>query len=252
MLSWLFLLLMLVVDVNAARPDSYTELLDYVQEGPDQGETNTCLFVASTGAIELLSNKLHNIKNPMVGGPYDLSESYVIQLPYDRKATSFFDDPVLRFQGKAVHVSHWEFSAWNGRYINHSVWYRHPQFNQLPKVDVPEIETIKLFQYGNKWSTGVIEEKEIEEIKVALWKYKSPVLVNYNDDGYWHVILIVGYDDHIPGECYDTDPKECEGSIGAFYIRDSFGVPIEVRDYDWFRVKGNAAFVVKLRNPQSL
>ena len=84
-------------------------------------------------------------------------------------------------------------------------------------------------------------------IKDALWKYKSPVLINYNDEDYWHVILIVGYDDRIPGACYDTDPKECEGDIGSFYVRDSFGVRVELRDYDWFRVKGNAAFVVKLK-----
>jgi len=252
MVTWLFFILTFLLDAKASIPNSYTELLDYVQEGPDQGETNTCLFVASTGAIELLANKLHNLKAPISGGPYDLSESYVIQLPYNREAKSFFDDPVLRFQGKAVHVRFWEFMAWNGPYINHSVWNRHPEFDKLPKIDVPEVETIKLFQYGNKWSTGVLSTSEIEEVKEALWRYKSPILVNYNDEGYWHVILIVGYDDNISGDCYDTNPKECEGSIGAFYIRDSFGVPIEVRDYDWFRVKGNAAFVVKLRNPQPL
>ena len=61
-----------------ARPDSYTELLDYVQEAPDQGETNTCLFVASTGAMELIANKEMGIKNPRPFGIYDLSESYVI------------------------------------------------------------------------------------------------------------------------------------------------------------------------------
>ena len=60
------------------------------------------------------------------------------------------------------------------------------------------------------------------------------------------MILIVGYDDRMPGLCYDTDPKECKG-MGSFYVRDSFGVRVELRDYDWFRLKGNAAFVVKLK-----
>jgi C1A family cysteine protease len=108
------------------------------------------------------------------------------------------------------------------------------------------VETIKLFELGNKWSTLVLDQSHIQLIKEALWTYKSPILVNYNDENFWHVILIVGYDDNLPGVCYDTSPKECSG-LGSFYVRDSFGLRIELRDYDWFRVKGNAAFVVKLK-----
>jgi hypothetical protein len=233
----------------AEIPASYDELLDYVQEAPDQGETNTCLFVASTGAMELIANKVNGIKNPKVGGKFDLSESYVIHAPYSSEAYSFFDEPVLRFNGNAVHIKDWSFDAWDDSRINYSVWNRHPDFYNLPKVNVPKVETIKLFQYGNRWSTYVIDEVEINQIKESLWKYKSPIIVNYNDEDFWHVVLIVGYDDNLPGECYDTDPKECEGSIGSFYVRDSFGVGVELRDYDWFRVKGNAAFVVKPLNP---
>jgi hypothetical protein len=230
------------------RPSAYTDLLDYVQEAPDQGDTNTCLFIASTGAVELLANKFHGITDPQPYGPFDLSESYVIHAPHGA-GSSFFEKPVLRFNhGKAVHVAHWPFEAWKGSQVNHSVWNRHPDFNRLPRMEVPSVETIKLFQYGNRWSTHVLNRNEIEDIKQALWTYKSPVLVNYNDEGYWHVVLIVGYDDQLPGQCYDTHPKECAGDIGSFYVRDSFGVKVEVRDYDWFRVKGNAAFVVKLRD----
>ena len=35
---------------SATFPAKYIELLDYVQEAPDQGQTSTCLYVASTGA----------------------------------------------------------------------------------------------------------------------------------------------------------------------------------------------------------
>lgn len=228
-----------------ARPSSYTELLDYVQQAPDQGDTNTCLFVASTGAIELLANKEHGIKNPDFHGPFDLAESFTINAP-NTVNKSFFENPVLRYnKGFGIHAKDWPYEAWNGTSVNHSVWYRHPQMSTLPKLEVPQVETIKLFQYGNRWSTYVLNADHIEQIKEALWKYKSPILVNYNDESYWHVILIVGYDDNLPGECYDTDPKECEDDIGSFYIRDSFGVKVELRDYDWFKVKGNAAFVVK-------
>jgi C1A family cysteine protease len=230
-----------------SRPAAYTELLDYVQEAPDQGETNTCLFVASTGAMELIANKVNGIKHPKPFGPFDLSESFVITAPITI-SKSFIETPVLKFNnGYGIHIKDWIYDAWKGSNINKSVWQKHPNYSQLPKVALPEIETIKLFQVGNKWSTRVLNDAHVEQIKDALWKYKSPVIVNYNDESYWHVVLIVGYDDNLPGECYDTNPKECEPTIGSFYVRDSFGVKVELRDYDWFRIKGNTAAVVKAK-----
>lgn len=238
--------LVLLSTTAFARPSSYTELLDYVQEAPDQGDTNTCLYVASTGATELIANKEAGIKNPKPFGKYDLSESFVINVP-NTVTKSFFETPVLRFNnGYGVHIKDWYYEAWKGYVKNVSVWNAHPNMSRLPKVELPKVETIKLFELGrNRWATYVLNDSHVEQIKEALWKYKSPIIINYNDEGYWHVILIVGYDDDVPGECYDTDPRECEGDIGAFYVRDSFGVKVELRDYDWFRVKANAAAVVK-------
>ena len=230
-----------------ARPTSYTELLDYVQEAPDQGDTNTCLFVASTGAMELIANKMNGIKDPQPFGKYDLSESFVINAP-NTVVKSFIETPVLKFNnGYGIDIKDWAYDAWNGSVVNSSVWNRHPQMSKLPRVELPQGETVKLFQFGNKWSTYVLNDSHVEMIKEALWKYKSPIIINYNDEDYWHVILIVGYDDNLPGECYDTDPKECEDDIGSFYVRDSFGVKVELRDYDWFKVKGNTAAVVKAK-----
>jgi hypothetical protein len=242
---WIFILVPFL-SLAESRPDHYDELVDYVQESPDQGEAATCLFMGNTGAMELLANKKAGIKNPVPYGPYDLAESYSMWAPRPQVATSFFDSPVMRFQGKGIHISHWPFEAWTDGRRNHSVWDRHPQMNDLPRIELPLVETIKLFQFGNKWTTRVLNESHIEMIKEALWTHKGPVLINYNDEGFWHVILIVGYDDRLPGTCYDTDPRECSGK-GSFYVRDSFGIRTELRDYDWFRVKGNAAFVVKLK-----
>ncbi len=240
-------LFFLLTSTALARPSSYTELLDYVQEAPDQGETNTCLFVASTGAMELIANKVNGIKHPLPYGPYDLAESFIINAPVTVQK-SFFETPVLKFnKGFGYSVRDWPFEAWRGSKVNSSVWNTHPNIKDFFKVKLPEVETIKLFQYGDRWATNVLDDKHVEQIKEALWKYKSPVIINYNDEYYWHVILIVGYDDNVPGECYDTDPKECAEDIGAFYIRDSFGVPVELRDYDWFRIKANAAAVVKAK-----
>ncbi len=240
--------LMLITSFSAFaedQPTRYTELVSYVQEAPDQGETNTCLFVASTGAIELLANKKEGIKNPLPYGKYDLSESFTINAPvYTSRRKYFWEVPVLKYNyGHGVHINDWPYTAWNEGQPSDEPWtYRN--WNQMPKVTVPRVQTIPLFVFGDKWSTNVLIQKQIDAIKAALWKYKSPILVNYNDSEFWHVVLIVGYDDNMPGDCYEITKEEC-GTAGSFYVRDSFGIPVEIRDYDWFRIKGNAAFVVK-------
>lgn len=228
-------------------PSRYLELLDYVQEAPDQGETTTCLFVASTGAMELIANKKNGITHPVPYGKFDLAESFLMSAPVvESQGKSLWEIPVLKFnKGFGIHIEDWPFDAWteNGG-TNMSVWNQR-DFSGLPKVSLPSVTTIPLFIKGNKWSTNVLSEEEILKIKEALWTHKAPVLVNYNDNRYWHVVLIVGYDDHIPGTCYQISDKECGKQKGAFFVRDSFGRVVELRDYDWFRVKGNAAFVVK-------
>lgn len=248
LLKFILSFLLTLPTAFADIPSRYIELLDYVQVGPDQGETSTCLFVASTGAMELLANKKNGIKNPAAYGPYDLSESFLIHAPNVQSAGKYsWEIPVLRFNaGFGIHLSEWDYTAWNGHHENKSVWsYR--DWQSMKKTTLPKVDTIPLFVVGNKYSTGVLNQTHVQKIKEALWKYKSPVLVNYNDDGFWHVVVIVGYDDELPGTCYDQDTPAsvCNKDVGSFYVRDSFGIPVEVRDYDWFRVKGNAAFVVR-------
>lgn len=224
----------------------YTELLDYVQEAPDQGRTASCLFVASTGAMELIANKKAGIKNPMPYGKYDLAESFLIHAPlYLRRRKNFMEKIILKFNyGYGIHVDDWPYNAWEGTEVSSSVW-DHRNWAELPKVELPKVETIPLFQIGKKWDTNVLGFEHIQRIKDALRKHRSPIMVSYNDNSYWHVVLIVGFDDELPGNCYQITEQECKTSSGSFYVRDSFGRATEVRDYDWFRVRGNAAIVVK-------
>lgn len=229
-------------------PSRYTELLDFVQVAPDQGESGTCLYVGSTGAMELIANKKHGITRPEAYGPYDLSESFLIHAPKgETRGKNFLEVPVLRFNaGFGIPLSEWDYSTWDG-HERKNVWgYRN--WKVMKQIPLPKVETIPLFMIGNRWSTRVLNDSHINLIKEKLVKHHSPVLVNYNDNGYWHVILIVGYDDDLPGTCYDEDITidECnEESRGSFFVRDSFGIPVEVRNYGWFRTKGNAAIVVK-------
>lgn len=223
-----------------------------MQPAPDQGETNTCWFVASTGAMELLLNKKDQIKSPQRGGKNDLSESFLIwQKDYwdrDTQTQHFIEEVVVRFNhGEAVQNKYWPFNAYypDGR-DNLEVWNKHPDFENLPRIQVPKLKTTFLFARGKKYATYVLRPEDVNQVKAALVKHRSPVIINYNDDGYWHVVLIVGYDDRKKGECYELEADEC-GKIGAFYVRDSNGKDYEARDYNWFLYKANAASVVELK-----
>jgi hypothetical protein len=200
--------------------------------------------MASTGAMELLANRKHGIQNPVPYGPYDLAESYLIHAPLNLKhARNMYEATVLKFQGQGVHISDWPFHAWSGDAVNRQVWDWRDS-SQMRKLELPQIETVNLFVY-RKHATGILDAAAVEAVKQALWDYKSPILINYVDDYFWHVALIVGYDDELAGTCYEISAEECGEQRGSFYVRDSFGVPLELRDYDWFRLKGNAAIVVK-------
>ncbi|MBA2405150.1 MAG: hypothetical protein H0V66_10300, partial [Bdellovibrionales bacterium] len=156
---------------------------------------------------------------------------------------------VIRFNHKeAVHQSAWPYNAfYSDGTDNMEVWNKHPDFEILPRVEVPEVKTRFLFSRGEKYATYVLTPQDVISVKEALVKYRAPVIINYNDDGYWHVVLIVGYDDRKTGDCYELEADECSGK-GAFYVRDSNGKAYETRDYNWFLYKANAAAVVELKD----
>jgi len=229
----------------------HVDLLPYVQGAPDQGESNTCWFMASTGAMELLLNKKYQVKYPKKNGPYDLSESFLIWQDEYQDAENppyhFIESLVKKFNhGEAILHKNWTFNAYNpdGTY-NYHVWSKHSNLEALPRIKVPKIKTELLFSKGRRYATGVLNDEDIKVIKSALVKSNSPIIVNYNDDDYWHVVLIVGFDDDKMGFCYEIEKEECRK--GAFYVRDSNGKKWELRSYDWFRLKGNAAAVVQLK-----
>jgi hypothetical protein len=228
----------------------HISLLPFVQEAPDQGDTATCLFMGSTGSVELLLNKKYNIRFPNSGDLFDFSERFTINHSA-RYSGSWHQMGVARFNdGWSILDNDLPFTAWttDGQ-VNRSVWKRPSDFYKLPRVEFSErFKSTKLFVKGrNRYSKYVLNQKDIQKIKDTLDKTNSPILVNYNHRGWWHVVNIVGYDDGVKGECLHTPNTECSG-VGAFYVRDSLGKDTHLRDYDWFRVNGNAAFVVEMIN----
>lgn len=249
MKSMLWIAVLLPVLSYANLPQSHTNLLKYVQEAPDQGDTATCLYMASTGAVELLLNKHYNITYPRTGDIHDISEVFTINKRASYTGT-WHQMAVPRFNdGWAIHINELEFNAWRADgSVNRSVWSRPGNWNKLPKMSIKEKFTSKkLFVRGkNRYSQYVVQPGDIELIKKSLVETNSPVLINYNHNRWWHAVLIVGYDDNAKGDCLHTPEVECSGT-GAFWVRDSLGKETHLRDYDWFRVNGNAAFSVTMQ-----
>jgi len=228
-------------------PPRYTGLADYVVIAPNQGQVNTCLFMASTGAMEILLNKILGIRNPEPNGPTDISERYTISEDSIKNSGAWFEDAFLKFNsGEAVLNRDMPFEAFTSTgEINYAVWNFPGNFKSAPRIKLPKVDTEYLFSYS-KYAMGVLNESHLRQVKEALLKYESPIITVGNDEDYWHVTVIVGYDDEIEGDCYELDSTVCEGKKGALYVRDSFGTRIEARSYEWFLRRQNSATVAKL------
>jgi len=231
-------------------PARYTDLNDYVIAAPDQGDTDTCLFQASTGVMEILLNKSLGNHNPQVRGDTDISELYTISAPSSNRSMSWFQDAFLKFDsGEAFLQKDEPFEGWtDDGDINDYVWDMPDDYYTLPRIKLPKIDSVLLFSMGDgRYSRGVLDQSYVDIVKQALIKYQSPILVVGNDTDYWHVVVITGYDDTIQGSCYELTSTSCH-TMGAFYVRDSFGTRLEARSYDWFVRRNNSAAVAKLAN----
>lgn len=228
-------------------PSRYNDLNDYVLEAPNQGQVNTCLFMGATGAMEILLNKKLGIRHPQVNGPTDISERYTISESSSSRSRSWFEDAFLKFDsGEAILNRDMPFESFNeDGDINQGVWNVPSIFDTAPRIKLPKVDTVYLFSY-DKYSRGVLNQSHLQKVKEALVKYESPIIAVGNDEDYWHVTVIVGYDDNIQGDCYELDSKICRGKKGALYVRDSFGTRLEARSYEWFLRRQNSAAVAKL------
>jgi hypothetical protein len=262
-------------------PSRYDELLDYVIASPDQQKAGSCLYMASTGAVEVVYNKLKNQRHPEIDGPGDFSEVYALRGPL-KVAATWYEGPSLRFRSGSV--------------LNKDVPYDPAIFwdqylGNAPRYKMPFIMTKKIFVATGgddqaRWKIGVMTENTITEIKKSLVEKASPVVVIFRDSGYeksygywdtWHVVTLVGYDDNgmeneeVSDNCISVkrglkgpssfpkaklkdllDTKGCR-SQGVFFVRESedkypgggrIRPPVIKRSYDWLKYLGNHAFSV--------
>jgi len=212
----------------------FSDLLPYVFPSPNQEDAGSCLYMATTGNIEWWLAKLNPETTRMMNGPLDISERYLMNIAglkeYTEEIKNWRTDSVYlannpegllknqiypytkgwfkRVDGKKVAAEAYEDGAEYGTIYN---W-----INEIPKFKGPSFIKVPNFQRdiiyadpeNNQWNVGVAPDNIVESVKKSLIENKAPVLIMYNHYGYWHVHMIVGFDD-------EADTDDCRFSKGT-------------------------------------
>jgi len=211
--------------------EGFTDLLPYLMPSPNQEGAGTCLYMSHTGIIEWWNAFLNGKENPEVGSEYDFSERYTMNLASKKKYRVDFKnwrtDTVFVFNRSRQAVL-------NSKYPFTKGWYKYnkegnrvkakegekgaeygPSYNWISELDqiegdkgvnLPKFKREILFADENKnqWATGVTPENIVEKVKDALRVNRAPVMVMYNHYGYWHIHMVVGFDDEQATDCKFT------------------------------------------------
>lgn len=186
----------------------HESLLPYVFSSPNQYDAGSCAYMAATGTMEILLNQKDKITKLDYNSKNNLAEPFLMNLG-GSKIPYFFTDSVYHFNNAKAALPD-KFMPFS---LNRSSSAKKNWDAVIPKdwrsnaIEVPRIERTVLFydpprSSSSKWEVGLMDQAIVERIKYALRSTDAPVLVVYNHNGYWHVSIIVGYDDtQEHGEC---------------------------------------------------
>ncbi len=205
------------------------ELIPYVFASPNQYDAGSCLFMATTGSMEILLNQSEDHDDLEYWGDTDLSERFLMN------ASDYVDNDVVDWVlsdliyaygdlGGSMLDRDYPFQAGyikdgvygvteaspteNGAYFScYYSWLNHlPDDWQELLVDTPDAERTVVFidpdkDSNSQWAVALGDEEVIEQIKYELRTKNAPVMVVYNHYLYWHADIIVGYDDSVEYGC---------------------------------------------------
>jgi len=197
------------------------DLLPYVLASPNQWDAGSCLFMATTGTMELLMNQHLEPGAFDYNGDTDLSERFLMNasdyVPAS-KSRYFLTDVVYTYEhfggslldrdypfvcdyvretssGGVVRATAGQDGAYPSMYYN---WFDDlPDGWQDTLTPTPEPARTLIFMdpRESQWSVALMDDDHIERIKYELRTKNAPVIVVYNHYLYWHAVFIVGYDD---------------------------------------------------------
>jgi hypothetical protein len=209
-----------------AWADADQDLVPYVLASPNQMDTGSCLFMANTGAMEILMNQHTPMDQVAYGGATDLSERYLMAAYNHVKTTVlpyFLTDLVFVFEtlgGSLLNADHPFCAGYvkenstgslsiakptdEGAYL--SLYYN--WFDRMPSdwksmlVPTPAADRTAIFvdpkrDKNSQWRVALFDDDAVERIKYELRTKNAPVIVIYNHYLYWHANIVVGYDDTV-------------------------------------------------------
>jgi hypothetical protein len=236
-------------------------LAQYVVSSPNQEDGGTCIYMASTSAIEVLYNQQRG-RSPTPDGPGDFSERFLMNAAEYYDVGDFSIDTVFLFNEAGGGLLNRDFRYTKGWYIEdddgivraaeprqRGAEYGTP-FNWVDGlsdsyrqnlVQLPRVTRRLIHTSEDLWDTAVMTDRVVEKVKEEL-RNGHPVIAIYNHFAYWHATVIVGYDDsYQTGSCpvvrewlrymeeegfsyEDVEEAVAEGGCktqGAFLVRDS-------------------------------
>ncbi len=219
----------LAVAVHALPEGEYgeanTSLLPYVLASPNQFDGGSCLFMSTTGAMELLLNQHTDLTEVDYGGETDLSERYLMAAYQDLPSSwlpYWLTDTVYtyNYHGGSMLNRDYPFTAGyvrdtssgtqpcdstdDGAYFSCQYnWFdMRPASWETMLVDTPSIQRTVMFTDPTRgssaqWNVGLMDDRHVERIKYLIRTRQAPVVVIYNHYLYWHADIVVGYDDSV-------------------------------------------------------
>jgi hypothetical protein len=201
-------------------------LVDLVLASPNQLDAGSCLFMTTTGAMELLIHQDLGTSALNYDGDTDLSERFLMAAYQDvptERMRWWLTDTVYTYNylGGSMLNRDYPFTAGyvretssgsvvpceagdNGAYYSCSYnWFdERPDDWEEQLVNTPSVERTIAFAdpdqgSSSQWNVALMDDEDIEKIKYMLRTRRAPVVVIYNHYLYWHADLIVGYDDTV-------------------------------------------------------
>lgn len=210
-----------VAPIRISDLKGFNELLPFVTPSPDQEDVNSCMLMSLTGVLEWWLHRANNVTRFVQNGPLDVSERWWMNLSNQER----FTDEVSYWFTDAIYIFNQAPSATNREYPFRKGWYveteediypaqpnqqqatyggRYNWIDETKKVKGPFIKAPTLGrkvllknQNENPWAIGAAPDDIVEKMKEAFQKYKSPIQVIYNHEGYWHAVYVIGYDENM-------------------------------------------------------
>lgn len=203
--------------------NGYTELVPYVMGSPNQEGAGSCLYMSITGTAEWWLAKLNPQSSKNIDGPLDLSERFLMNIAgidEDRSpVANWKTDTIFHFNqiGYGMLNRHYRYTkgwfqdtstgyakaephAEGASYGTEYNWIDERPQSHEGRINLPQFNRRVIFAdpASNQWNVAVTPANIVDQVKYYLKKFKAPVNVIYNHYGYWHAVMIVGFDDQEP------------------------------------------------------